>query len=88
MVKITNGAQVLTVTHNAFKEVFQRAGYRLYTEHTQQEHKQEQPTKAMKPISMWTRQELEEYLTKHGMDTQGKIDELRELAKAHMEKTY
>ena len=94
MVKITDGKQVLTVTQNAFLEVFKRSGYRLYGEdvqaHTSTPQTATEPHKSepMKPISQWTRKELVEYIVEHGGRAEGKTDELRTLVKQHMEEQY
>lgn len=89
MVKITNGKEIITVTQNAYKEVFRRAGYKLYSEVEQEAHEEQwqevpkaQPTK---PISQWTRKELVEYIVSHGGKADGKTDELRAMVREHME---
>jgi 3'-phosphoadenosine 5'-phosphosulfate sulfotransferase (PAPS reductase)/FAD synthetase len=92
MVRITNGRQVLTVTHNAFKEVFQRSGYRLYDEAQRQtelaQQTQAKPVQqAMKPISQWTRKEIEDYLDDNKVyySQKAKVDDLRDMVKRHMD---
>jgi hypothetical protein len=86
MVKITNGQQVLTVTRNAFNEVFKRSGYRLYSDDVQAiAAAPQRATEPMKPISQWTRKDLVEYITAHGGKAEGKTDELRDMVKHHME---
>ena len=93
MVKITNGKQVLTVTQNAYKEVFKRSGYKLYgddvQEHTDTAQATTQPKpEPMKPISQWTRKELVEYIIERGGTADGKTDELRAMVKRHMDDQY
>ena len=90
MVKITDGKQVLTVTHNAYNEVFKRSGYRLYGEDTQattsttQTPKEPPKVELMKPISQWSRKDLTDYIERYGFKPEGKTDELREFVKTHM----
>lgn len=90
MVKITNGKEIITVTQNAFKEVFRRAGYKLYSEVEQETHEDQRTTtrqkaQPMKPISQWTRKELAEYIVAHGGKAEGKTDELMSIVREHMQ---
>jgi hypothetical protein len=90
MVQITNGKDVLTVTHNAFDEVFKRAGYTVYADRPKSEpeaNKEAPPLPPIKPISQWTRKELLSYFAKQGAKADGKTDDLRRMVLKHMNET-
>jgi len=91
MVKITDGKQVLTVTQNAYKEVFKRSGFTIYgvpqqDDTTIAKHETNATgAQPIKPISQWMRKELAEYLTNNGYTPEGKTEDLREFVKKHMQ---
>lgn len=100
MVEITNGRITTTVTEGAFKSVFSKLGYERVNgaepvtsvagQHSVEESADEFADLVSKPVSQWSKHELQEFVRAKGIDTTGAttVNAVKTLVAGYVSENY
>lgn len=98
MIKITNGKITTTVTDGAFKSYFSKHGYRKVedepnvdvTPATVQEEHDEFADLVKKPVSQWSKHELQEFVKAKGISTHEAktVNDVKAIVKSFIDENY
>lgn len=100
MIEITNGNITTVVTEGAFKSVFSKLGYERVNSKepvtdvagpaTVEEPADEFADLVKKPVSQWSKHELQEFVKAKAIDTSGAstVNEVKTIVKAFIDENY